>query len=343
MAAEARPDFVDTVPSGFADIDGPQTVPGEMLGGTEPAATSVVGPQPVAAVGAVDMVPAKNDDDAERVDNGTPIVRIEKLWTIFGTGLGAAVVHKDLDLTIGAGEIVSLVGGSGSGKTTLFRQILGLAQPSRGTVRVLGRPPSELGGRGAATRIGMLFQHGALFSAFSVLDNVAFALRELQTVPDDLVYDAAMVKLRMVGLKATDATKMPSDLSGGMVKRVALARALVMDPPLLLLDEPTAGLDPAASDSFCDLLTSLHAELGLTVIMVTHDLDTVVELSTQVAVLADKRVVICAPLDQVAAYPHPFIEEYFHGKRGERALTALDESTEPGSALDKPTLAQSNK
>ncbi len=132
---------------------------------------------------------------------------------------------------------------------------------------------------------------------------------------------------------------MPSDLSGGMVKRAALARALVMDPPLLLLDEPTAGLDPAASDSFCDLLASLHAELGLTVIMVTHDLDTVVELSTQVAVLADKRVVICAPLAEVVEVQHPFIREYFHGKRGERALTALDEPHD-GRATDPSEPAQ---
>ncbi|MEO8249612.1 MAG: ATP-binding cassette domain-containing protein [Burkholderiales bacterium] len=251
------------------------------------------------------------------------MVEIDKLWTVFGSGASEVVIHQDLDLVIERGDIVSLVGGSGSGKTTILRQILGLQTPSRGTVRVLGRPPADLGERGAASRIGMLFQHGALFSAFSVLDNVAFALRELQTLPDDLIHDTAMVKLRMVGLNPGDAIKMPSDLSGGMVKRVALARALVMDPPLLLLDEPTAGLDPEASDSFCRLLASLHQELGLTVIMVTHDLDTVVELSTKVAVLADKRVLVNAPLAEVAAVKHPFIEEYFHGTRGERALTAL--------------------
>ena len=252
-----------------------------------------------------------------------PVVEIEKLWTIFGSGPSEAVVHQDLDLVIRPGDIVSLVGGSGSGKTTILRQILGLAQPSRGTVRVLGLPPAELGGHGASTRIGMLFQHGALFSAFNVLDNVAFALRELQTVPEELIHDAAMVKLRMVGLKASDAPKMPSDLSGGMVKRAALARALVMDPPLLLLDEPTAGLDPAASESFCELVRSLHREMDLTVIMVTHDLDTVVELSTSVAVLADKRVIVNSPLSEVTKVHHPFIEEYFLGSRGKRALTAL--------------------
>ena len=135
----------------------------------------------------------------------------------------------------------------------------------------------------------MLFQHGALFSAFSVLDNIAFPLRELKLLPDDLIRDAALVKLQMVGLEPQHATKSPADLSGGMIKRVALARALIMDPPLLLLDEPTAGLDPESADGFCDLLRGLHRELGLTVVMVTHDLDTLFDLSTRIAVLADQQ------------------------------------------------------
>jgi phospholipid/cholesterol/gamma-HCH transport system ATP-binding protein len=171
----------------------------------------------------------------------------------------------------------------------------------------------------------MLFQHGALFSAFSVLDNIAFALNELGHLPAELVRDAAMVKLQMVGLEARHADKMPAELSGGMVKRVALARALVMDPPLLLLDEPTAGLDPESADGFCTLLRSLHQELGLTVVMVTHDLDTLLELSTRVAVLADQRVVVAGPAREVVATPHPFIQKYFLGGRGKRALSILDE------------------
>ncbi len=171
----------------------------------------------------------------------------------------------------------------------------------------------------------MLFQHGALFSAFNVLDNVAFALREQGTLPDDVVRAAALVKLQMVGLKPEHATRMPADLSGGMVKRVALARALIMDPPLLLLDEPTAGLDPSSSDDFCALVRELRAALGLTVIMVTHDLDTLFALSTRVAVLADKRVIVTGPPHEVAHFDHPFIEHFFMGERGQRAMAPLQQ------------------
>ena len=230
-------------------------------------------------------------------------VQIDKLWSIFRTDGVESVIHKDLDLTIAQGEFVSLVGGSGSGKTVLLRQILGLETPARGRVTVMGRPAAEMGRTGAASRVGMLFQHGALFSAFTVLENIAFPLRELRTLPPDLVRDAAMVKLQMVGLDPSQAHKMPADLSGGMVKRVALARALIMDPPLLLLDEPTAGLDPDSADAFCALLRSLHRELGLTVVMVTHDLDTLFELSTRIAVVADRRVVACDTPERVMAVP----------------------------------------
>jgi phospholipid/cholesterol/gamma-HCH transport system ATP-binding protein len=253
------------------------------------------------------------------------LVDIRGLWTVYRTPEAEFVIHKDLDLVIERGEVLSLVGGSGTGKTTLLRQILGLETPTRGQVSVLGRPAAELSTKGAASRVGMLFQRGALFSAFSVLDNIAFPLRELGTLPDDLIEDCALVKLQMVGLEARHAYKMPSDLSGGMIKRVALARALIMDPPLLLLDEPTAGLDPESSDSFCALLRSLHKELGLTVVMVTHDLDTLYELSTSVAVLAQQRVIVKAPPKEVIAFPHPFIQEFFLGERGQRAMELLRE------------------
>ena len=253
------------------------------------------------------------------------IVDIRQLSTVFSNGDKQAVIHKDLDLSVQCGEFLSLVGGSGSGKTVLLRQVLGLEQATKGEITVLGKPAAELGKKGAASRVGMLFQQGALFSAFSVLENIAFPLRELKTLPDALIREAAMVKLQMVGLGPEHADKMPSDLSGGMVKRVSLARALIMDPPLLLLDEPTAGLDPESSDSFCALLRSLHKGMELTVVMVTHDLDTLFELSTKIAVLADQRVIVCAAPKDVIAFPHPFIRNFFLGERGQRAMELLRE------------------
>ena len=268
------------------------------------------------------------DDQAEQPaplpEPGQPMIEVRGLWSAFPRpGGGQVVVHKDLDLTVYRGEVLTLVGGSGTGKTVLLRQMLGLNTPAKGTVTVLGQPVRALAGSGAATRVGMLFQQGALFSAFSVLDNVAFPLRETRALPDALAREAALLKLQMVGLKSDDAHKMPADLSGGMIKRVALARALIMDPPLLMLDEPTAGLDPDSADAFVTLLRSLHRELGLTVVMVTHDLDTLFELSTRVAVLADKRVIINAPVPEVLAFDHPFIRHFFLGERGQRAMELL--------------------
>lgn len=251
------------------------------------------------------------------------VVQIEGLRSEFRTAGAPAIIHDNLNLQVERGEMLSIVGGSGSGKTVLLRQILGLETPARGRVQVLGRPAAELGRVGAASRVGMLFQHGALFSSFTVLENIAFPLRELGTLPPSLVRDVALLRLQMVGLEARHAHKMPSDLSGGMVKRVALARALVMDPPLLLLDEPTAGLDPDSADGFCTLLQSLHRELDLTVIMVTHDLDTIFELSTRVAVVADKHIIIHAPPAEVVALDHPFVQDFFRGGRGQRAQALL--------------------
>jgi len=271
---------------------------------------------------------------------GEPVIEVRELWSVFPVpGGGEVVVHKNLDLTVRRGEVLTLVGGSGTGKTVLLRQMLGLNTPAKGSVTVLGRPVSELSRSGAAARVGMLFQQGALFSAFSVLENIAFPLRETRALPDELVREAALLKLQMVGLKPTDAHKMPSELSGGMIKRVALARALIMDPPLLMLDEPTAGLDPDSSDAFCDLLGSLHAELGLTVVMVTHDLDTLFALSTRVAVLAEQHVIIAAPVSEVIAFDHPFIRHFFLGERGLRAMEKLRGSGAGVPGASRPTLA----
>lgn len=263
-------------------------------------------------------------------DAAKAMVQIDKLWSVFKTAGTATVVHQDLDLTVAQGELLSIVGGSGSGKTVLLRQMLGLETPTRGTVTVQGRPAAELGRAGASSRVGMLFQHGALFSAFTVLENIAFPLRERGTLSPALVRDVAMVKLQMVGLDPKHAHKMPSDLSGGMIKRVALARALAMDPPLLLLDEPTAGLDPDSADAFCALLQSLHRELDLTVVMVTHDLDTIFELSTRIAVVADKRVVLDAAPEAVVAFEHPFVQDFFRGGRGRRAQALLHSPSNAG-------------
>ena len=243
-------------------------------------------------------------------------IEVRGLWSIFPqAGGGEVVVHKDLDLTVRRGELLTLVGGSGTGKTVLLRNMLGLNTPARGSVQVLGRPVAELSGPGAAARVGMLFQQGALFSAFSVLENIAFPLREMGGLPAPMTREAALLKLQMVGLTPGDADKMPAELSGGMIKRVALARALIMDPPLLMLDEPTAGLDPNSSDEFVQLLRTLHRQLGLTVVMVTHDLDTLFALSTRVAVLAEQHIVIAAPVPEVLAFEHPFVQHFFLGQR----------------------------
>lgn len=253
---------------------------------------------------------------------GADIIRIEKLWTQFGSH----VVHQDLDLTIRQGDIVSLVGGSGSGKTTLLRQMLGLQKPSRGKVSVLGVDMAQASAgakKQLYSRCGVLFQQGALFSALSVMENVALPMRELRVLPDRLIEESVLLKLEMVGLRPDDAAKMPSDLSGGMIKRVALARALSLEPELLFLDEPTAGLDPVLSDSFVELIRSLHDELDLTVVMVSHDLDSILQLSSHIAVLADRRVIVNDAPKAVMAVDHPFIEAFFLGGRGRRALAGV--------------------
>ena len=253
--------------------------------------------------------------------NGNPVVEVRGLWTRFGDH----VVHRDLSLSVMPGEVVSLVGGSGSGKTTLLRQMLGLERPDRGSIRVFGVPlhgsdPALL--KKIRKRWGVLFQQGALYSALSVFDNIALPLRELHAFDADFVGDMVMLKLDTVGIERRHAVKLPSSLSGGMVKRVALARALVLEPELVFLDEPTAGLDPDRSEAFVKLIRDLHLKLNLTVVMATHDLDTLVSVSDRVAVLADQKVLICAGLNEVARYEHPFTRNFFLGERGLRALSA---------------------
>jgi phospholipid/cholesterol/gamma-HCH transport system ATP-binding protein len=254
----------------------------------------------------------------------TPVIEISQLRTAYG----ATVVHDQLDLQVEQGELIALVGGSGSGKTTLLRHMLGLERPAAGTVKVFGIDLQQADNaqlQQLRQRWGMLFQHGALFSALNTFDNVAQPMRELHALPEDLIRDAVLLKLHMVGLTPADALKMPSDLSGGMVKRVALARALALEPELLFLDEPTAGLDPSLSDSFVELIASLREAMQLTVVMVTHDLDTLLALATRIAVLADKHLIAYGSAQEVIALPHPFIEQFFLGARGRRALQVLDQ------------------
>jgi phospholipid/cholesterol/gamma-HCH transport system ATP-binding protein len=228
------------------------------------------------------------------------------------------VVHRDLSLQVRAGQIVGLLGGSGSGKTTLLREILGLLRPDSGAVRLFGvdlNEPDVGLQRNLRRRLGMLFQHGALFSALSVFDNIAFPLRELRCLDEDWIRRLVHLKLAMVGLGNGHGKLMPAELSGGMVKRVALARALALEPELLLLDEPTAGLDPDRSQNFVELIGDLQRELGLTVVMVTHDLNTLAGLASHVAVLADHRILAFGTRAEIMTVDHPFVTGFFGADR----------------------------
>jgi phospholipid/cholesterol/gamma-HCH transport system ATP-binding protein len=246
------------------------------------------------------------------VSKETPVCEVHNLWTEYGT----TVIHRALELEVRRGEVLALVGGSGSGKTTLLRHIVGLTAPTRGEVRLFGQVLSRLdreGQRQARNRFGMLFQHGALFSALNVYENIAFPLRELRQFDEDIIHLLVMHKLSLVELEPRHAWMLPAQLSGGMVKRVGLARALALEPELLVLDEPTAGLDPDRSEKFVELVRSLRRQLGLTLIFVTHDLDTLAALADRVAVLADQRIVACQPLAELDAVEHPFVRNFFHG------------------------------
>jgi phospholipid/cholesterol/gamma-HCH transport system ATP-binding protein len=243
-----------------------------------------------------------------------PVVEISGL----NTRIGDRLVHRDLDLRVERGQVVGLVGGSGSGKTTLLRQILGLLQPAAGSVRLFGEDLAAAGAVAQSSllrRLGMLFQAGALFSALPAFDNIAFPLRELKCLDEDWIRRLVNLKLTMVELEVEHGTLMPAELSGGMVKRVALARALALEPELLLLDEPTAGLDPERSRSFVKLLGQLQGELGLTVIMVTHDAETLAGLAMHIAVLADRHIIKFGTVADVMSEDHPFLAGFRDGDR----------------------------
>lgn len=235
------------------------------------------------------------------------LIDVRGLVTRFGT----QVVHDGLDFTLARGEIVGLVGGSGSGKSVLLRTILGLIKPAGGTVHVKTRDGDD---SASYRNWGVLFQNGALFSGLTVLDNIALPIRENFDLPEEDIRDLALAKLQMVGLAPETAEKMPSQLSGGMVKRAALARAIALDPEILFLDEPTAGLDPIAAASFDTLIRTLRDLLDLSVLIITHDLDTLTALCDRIAMLVDKKIVT-GSLEDMMSSGHPWIHEYFNGPR----------------------------
>jgi phospholipid/cholesterol/gamma-HCH transport system ATP-binding protein len=246
--------------------------------------------------------------------------------TAVTTRYGRLLVHDHIDLSIKRGELLALVGGSGEGKTTLLRHIAGLSTPTSGEVRLFGERYDEgpyRARRARRQRFGMLFQHGALFSALNVFDNVAFPLRELGGLHEDEIHALVMSRLALVELDPHTAWQMPAQLSGGMVKRAALARALALEPELLLLDEPTAGLDPDRSAGFVRLVRSLHDSLGLTVVFVTHDVDSLLALATRVAVMADRRILACDTPEEIMCLDHAFIDTFF------RSLRQRDEPITP--------------
>jgi phospholipid/cholesterol/gamma-HCH transport system ATP-binding protein len=248
------------------------------------------------------------------------VIRVRGLVTRFG----AQTVHDGLDLDVRRGEVMGVVGGSGTGKSVLLRTVIGLRRPDDGNIDVLGyNVPrlSEAEARALEQRWGVLFQDGALFSSLTVAQNIEVPLREHTPMPEPLMDEIAACKIAIVGLPEATADKFPAQLSGGMRKRAGLARALALDPEILFLDEPTAGLDPIAAADFDQLIRDLKASLNLTVFLVTHDLDTLFAICDRVAVLVDSKIRI-GTLEQHLADDHPWIHAYFHGPRGRAATPA---------------------
>lgn len=279
--------------------------------------------------------PENSEKDAD------PIIEVRALTTRFGDH----VVHDRLDLDVKRGEILGIVGGSGTGKSVLLRSIIGLNEPASGTIRVFGQNLRELdpeARREQERRWGVLFQEGALFSNLSVLQNVQVALREHLRMPQTLMDEIASLKIQMVGLEPSAANKRPSELSGGMKKRAGLARALVLDPEIVFLDEPTAGLDPIGAAAFDELVLTLKHALGLTVFMVTHDLDSLYAICDRIAVLAEKRVLVSGTIEDMLKCDHPWVKEYFQGPRARAAslsnATAAKARGKPGAPPERPAV-----
>jgi phospholipid/cholesterol/gamma-HCH transport system ATP-binding protein len=248
----------------------------------------------------------------------TPIIRVRGLRNAFGD----QVVHDGLDLDVRAGEIIGIVGGSGAGKSVLMRSIIGLRPQQAGSIEIFGIDTAHMDAAAAhemRRRWGVLFQDGALFSSLTVAENIEVPMREFLDLPEDLMMELASYKVAMVGLPADAAPKFPSELSGGMKKRAGLARALAIDPLLLFLDEPTSGLDPISAAAFDELIRALQETLGLTVFLITHDLDTLHAICDRVAVIADKKVLAVGTIAELMHFDHPWVQSYFAGPRGRAA------------------------
>lgn len=265
----------------------------------------------------------------EETAGDVPAISIRGLTNAFGD----QVIHEKLDLDVRRGEILGVVGGSGTGKSVLMRSIIGLQVPQEGTIEVFGQQatgiddPDEL--RDVRRRWGVLFQGGALFSTLTVAENVQVPIREYYPgYTPDLLDEISAYKVMLAGLPADAGPKFPAELSGGMIKRAALARALALDPALLFLDEPTAGLDPISAAAFDSLIRGLADTLGLTVLLITHDLDTLYTVCDRVAVLADRKVIAVGTIDELVATDHPWIHDYFTGPRG-RAASDADGRRDP--------------
>jgi phospholipid/cholesterol/gamma-HCH transport system ATP-binding protein len=264
---------------------------------------------------------------AATAPNTEPVIRVNGLCTRFGS----QVIHQDLDFVVARGEVMGIVGGSGSGKSVLMRVIIGLLRPASGRIEVLGRDTAGLSDdefQALRTCWGVLFQDGALFSSLTVAQNIAVPLREHSALPRPVIAELVAMKIAMVGLPADAARKYPAELSGGMRKRAGLARALALDPQILFLDEPTAGLDPIGAADFDTLIGALQRTLGLTVIMVTHDLDSLYAICDRVSVLLDKRVKV-GTIAELMREPDTWIQDYFRGPRGRAAEQAVARRDQP--------------
>jgi phospholipid/cholesterol/gamma-HCH transport system ATP-binding protein len=258
-------------------------------------------------------------DENRDADASNVAIRVRGLTNRFGS----KTVHEDLDLDVMKGEILGVIGGSGTGKSVLLRSIVGLNNPAAGEIEVFGEKLNDLSREERVKierRWGVMFQDGALFSTLSVRENVMAPMVEHTKIPTLLMRELADLKIRLAGLELEAAPKRPADLSGGMRKRAALARTLALDPDLVFLDEPTAGLDPIGAQKFDELVQSLSRALGLTVFLVTHDLDTLVAICDRVAVLSGGKVLAVGPLAEVRKNPDPWIQEYFSGPRGRAAV-----------------------